>query len=121
MSVKDIDMGIELANTIITINLLTIACRASMPTILPLRKECNKLRRLTQRSNDQQAACKILAEYRIAKSELRSGIKRGKVHSWQDLVDEVNGDPCGFGFKMKARKMTNKWTVLYEHYSRRGR
>lgn len=110
MSVKDVDMGI--ANTIITINLLTIACRASMPTILPLRKECNKLRRLTQRSNDQQAACKILAEYRTAKSELRSGIKRGKVHSWQDLVDEENG---------KARKMTNKWTVLYEHYSRRGR
>ena len=111
------------ADTVVNsvMNLITTVCGASMPRktsrrgkpsmywwtveIAELRKECHRLRRLTQRLGDREEACTIMMEYKSAKRRLRSAINKSKARCWQDLIDEVNGDPWGLGYKLVTRKI----------------
>ena len=111
------------ADTVVNsvMNLITTACEASMPRrgprrdkpsmywwtaeIADLRKECHKLRRLAQRLYANEEACAIKAQYRSAKRRLRSAINKSKARGWQNLVNEVNDDPWGLGYKLVTRKI----------------
>ncbi|CAD7078700.1 unnamed protein product [Hermetia illucens] len=46
-----------------------------------------------------EEACAIKAQYRSAKRRLRSAINKSKARGWQNLINEVNDDPWGLGYK----------------------
>ena len=53
-------------------------------------------RRFTRSKGDN-----LLREARkIAKSDLRQGIKKSRLQCWKDLIGEVEKDPWGFAFKI---------------------
>ena len=104
-----------------TAGLLRRLCDASMPRkrsrrdkepvywwtdeIARLRRECLLLRRRAQRARDRADAVGHSEEYRAARKILRRAINDSKKESWTKLINEVDSDPWGAGYKIVTRNL----------------
>lgn len=104
-----------------TMCLITTACEASMPREKPrhgkppvywwtpeisnLRKICLMLRRKTQRAKNRVEANLRSQEYKAAKKELRRAINLSKGTCWRALVEDIDRDPWGLGYKIVTKKL----------------
>jgi hypothetical protein len=104
-----------------TMCLITSACEASMPRKKPrhgkppiywwtpeisdLRKRCLMLRRKAQRAKSSAEANLRSPEYKAAKKELRRAINRSKGSCWRTLVDDIDRDPWGLGYKIVTKRL----------------
>lgn len=108
-------------------NLITKACDASMPRrksgcdprkpkywwteeISDLRKECLRHRRklLREKRNNTQEPCQSSLEYKTKRKELKSAIEKSKREHWNLLINEVENDPWGLGYKIVTDKILPK-------------
>ena len=76
-----------------------------MQEIADLRKECSKLRRRLQRAKTQSYRDSQSVDYKAARKMLRQTIRRSKILCWQKLVEDVNRDPRGLGYKIVTKKL----------------
>lgn len=104
-----------------TSNLIVRACDASMPRRTPrhgkpsvywwtteisnLRKKCHRLRRIAQRARNRDSASAEVTAYKSARRELRRAINGSKARCWQELVEDINRDPWGLGYKLVSQKL----------------
>ena len=104
-----------------TAGLMVRLCDASMPRkrtrrdkgpaywwtdeIAGLRAECLRLRRKAQRAKNRADALTHAEEYRITRKNLRHAINDSKKQSWTKLINEVDSDPWGAGYKIVTRNL----------------
>lgn len=104
-----------------TMALIESACDASMPRKTPrhskppvywwteeisyLRKRCLRLRRTAQRARNRDDANERSAEHRLARRELRHAIHSSKAKCWRELVEDVDRDPWGLGYKLVTQRL----------------
>ncbi|KAF6210112.1 hypothetical protein GE061_015868 [Apolygus lucorum] len=104
-----------------TMKILTKACNASMPkkvlqtgrppvywwneNIARLRRICNQLRRRAQRTRRQENWSTIHTEFAEARKKLRHEINKSKADCWQKIIDEINVDTWGRGYKIVTGKL----------------
>lgn len=104
-----------------TMDLINSACEASMPKIKPRqgkpsaywwtpeiaeeRKKCLALRRRAQRATTRAEANSISAEHKYAKKQLRRTINQSKTRCWNTLIEDIDGDPWGLGYKIVTKKL----------------
>ena len=115
--------GQEAAETRVheTMLLIQRACNASMPRkrsprnrqpvywwtqeIAELRSNCLRLRRRAQRARGRPEATLRSAEHLAAKKTLRAAIKESKKEKWWSMIDDVDQDPWGLGYKIVTKKL----------------
>ena len=104
-----------------TMKLIHRACSASMkrrkprnnrqpaywwtPEIALLRKECLRSRRKAQRAKGRNETDILAARYKAARKDLRNAIKRSKISKWQALIEDIERDPWGLGYKIVCKKI----------------
>lgn len=99
------------------------ACDASMPRkkkmlkpgrslvywwneeIAELRRHCLQLRRIAQRSRGREEVLANQRAYKVAKQRLRNSINRSKFTCWKALVEDVDRDPWGLGYRTVNKKL----------------
>ena len=111
----------EAANSAMSI--IASACESSMPRRRPRhgkpavywwsteiaekRRECHKLRRAAQRARNRDEAYTKTAAYRLARKCLRRLINDSKARCWQHLIEDVNRDPWGLGYKLVMKNLSS--------------
>ena len=73
--------------------------------IARLRRECLRRRRAAQRTRDRTDAMARSEEYRAARKTPRRAIYDSKKESWTKLINEVDSDPWGAGYKIVTRNL----------------
>lgn len=110
-----------------TMYLIKQSCDASMPRknsnrtlrqsmywwteeINDLRKVCLRLRRKITRNkrHNSQVDHQTLNEYKTNRREFKMAIKVSKRRKWESLINEVNNDPWGLGYKIVTNKILEK-------------
>ena len=71
--------------------------------IASLRKECLRLRRRAQRVRRRNDPCQEQALYKAAKKRLSEAIRSSKARKWNEIIEEVDRDPWGRGYKIVKR------------------
>lgn len=105
----------------LTSGLMARLCDASMPKkrtrrdkgpvywwtqgIADLRRECLQLRRRVQRARNHADAGTLSEEHKAARRALRRAINDSKKTRWTELIDGVDADPWGTGYKIVTRKL----------------
>ena len=70
-----------------------------------LRRKCLTARQRFTRSKGDP----LLREaWKKAKSALRQGIKKSRLHCWKDLIGEVEKDPWGLAFKIVTERLVTR-------------
>ncbi|KAI5720547.1 hypothetical protein M8J77_008420 [Diaphorina citri] len=74
-----------------------------------LRKECIRKKRIMTRNN-KKGYNQVLArtDYKAAKKELRLEIRKSKEECWRRIIEEVENDVWGTGYRIVARKIPGK-------------
>lgn len=77
------------------------------------RKNCNSSRRKMKRSRrrDPTLAEAAMLEYRNMKEILKSQISKAKESKWKELVEEVDKDPWGKGYKIVTGKVGHRTPI----------
>lgn len=105
-----------------TMRLLHEACNTSMPCkksprnarkaaywwndeIAELRKTCLMKRRRAQRAKIKSETSSRSSEHKDAKKHLRQAIKHSKSQCWKSLINDVDRDPWGLGYKIVMKKL----------------
>lgn len=104
-----------------TVQAICKACDASMPRkkqgpknppvywwnedIAALRAVCLRARRRAQRTLSVRIDESVQTEYREARRELRRAINASKANCWQEVIDEIEENPWGRGYKIVCKKL----------------
>lgn len=104
-----------------TMRLITSACELAMPRRKPrhdkrpaywwtseiaeLRRMCLALRRKAQRALNRPEANRMSAEHKHARKQLRRAINQSKARCWKELVEDIDRDPWGLGYKIVTQKL----------------
>lgn len=67
--------------------------------IAALRKECLATRRASQRGRNRPNGEELVAAYKMTRRKLNKAIKESKRKCWNELINEVEGDPWGRPYK----------------------
>ena len=73
--------------------------------IAQLRTDCNKVRRLYQRSRGRENFITLQLRYRLARRQLKSAIITSKQKCFKDLCMEVDRDPWGRPYRVVMGKL----------------
>ncbi|XP_015123485.1 uncharacterized protein LOC107045666 [Diachasma alloeum] len=76
--------------------------------IATLRKECFRVRRLSQRSRKKPNSEELEAQYKSARRELNKAIKCSKRQGWKELVDGVEDDTWGRLYKVVMSRLRSQ-------------
>lgn len=109
----------ELAKAVV--RLIQRACAKSMPRkrlrnrrpaywwtedIAFLRRKCLYLRRRAQRARKRgRNGAQEVADHKSANKELRRAIRQSQDRCWKKLIEDVNCDPWGLGYKIVTQKL----------------
>ena len=80
--------------------------------IAELRRSCiAKRRKMMREKQNILRRIELQTEYRLAKKQLRSTIYKAKSKAWQEILDEVENDIWGLGYRIVSNKISSRAIV----------
>ena len=69
---------------------------------IQFRRQASRIRRSPRYSNEEKESC--LKEYKENRNRLKKAITKAKESKWKDVIDEVENDVWGTGYKVVQKK-----------------
>lgn len=67
------------------------------------RRQCTRTKRSVETNREQ--ITRLTQEFNNAKTELKKAINKSKRESWWSLIDEIENNPFGEGYKIAVKSM----------------